>query len=202
MRKPGKSSKKLNRAENVCSCGHKKTQHSDGGGLCLEIVGDDYCDCEGYDGYTIVKEAAWSIKEAKRLVSKSIGVMGGHFDEFPGPVVRFFDDKRRRRGVKITCSVFPGIGKHYHVDIWEEDDAILDRTKEKDYRDKPVWRRCWDDRESKGMGFHDKFDSESDAAHFAVNTWKKEFSSKTHKLDIRSRWLKKRMMELMNQKRT
>jgi hypothetical protein len=143
------------------------------------------------------KKAAFSVKEAKKLAGNCISCHGGHIEEIPLPIIRFFEsDKRRKRTVSVTIGIFAGIGIHYHVDMKEENDGVLDRSIDLPYHNKPVWRECWDDQEAKGMMFWEKFNSVADAARYVKKIWKKEFSAKTHKLRVRNRDLVKRLRKL------
>lgn len=130
----------------------------------------------------------WTVAEAKKLLvgSDGSGLHGGHIKDIPPPIIRFFDDKRRKREVRVNITVFDAfaLGVHFHVDMWEQNDSILDRRRRGSYCKKPGWRECWDDQEGKGRGFHDKFDTPEQAAHFVINTWNEEFSKKTHRLSL------------------
>ena len=143
------------------------------------------------------RKAAFTIAKAKKMAGNSVGHYGGERDELPGPVIKFFDDKRRKRRVDATVSTFEMIGaQHFHVNIREEDDAVLDRTVDPPYQEKAVWRQCWRDNEVRGNCFSEKFDSPSDAAHYIKEIWEKEFSPKTHKLFVRQEAYIKRLKRL------
>jgi hypothetical protein len=142
------------------------------------------------------KKAQFSISDAKKLAGNNITVWGGKIEEVPLPIIYFFDDKRRKREVEVVVGVFPGIGVHYHVDIREENDGVLDRSINLPYRTNPVWRECWNDEKAKGKQFWEKFDNERDVANYIKKIWKKEFSSKTHKLRVRSLEIIKRLKKI------
>ena len=142
------------------------------------------------------KKAAFSVKEAKKLAGTSISSHGGRFEEIPLPIVRLFADKRRKREVTVHIGIFSGVGMHYHVDIREENDGLLDRSIDPPYRKKPVWRECWHDQGAKGMMCWKKFNSVADAARYVKRIWNKEFSDKTHKLITRNKDFVKRLNKL------
>lgn len=71
-----------------------------------------------------------------------MSVFGGKLADLPKPHRRFYDDKRRKRPVRISVIVY-SIGKHYWTTLHEEDNPIWDE-KEQD------WRTCWDDAAARG----------------------------------------------------
>ena len=160
--------------------------------------------CLGWDMKQILedkeckkKKAVFSIAEAKKMAGNSVGHYGGERGELPSPVIKFFDDKRRRRNVEASVQVFDMIGaQHFHVSIVEESDAVLDRSVDPPYQTEAVWRRCWRDNDTDGESFWEKFDSVSDAVHYIKGIWLKEFSSKTHRLLVRQKSYAKRLKRL------
>ena len=127
-----------------------------------------------------IQETKMTLKEAKKL-AKNRHLSGGHLKDIPKPHIRYFDDRRRKREVKVSILKFEGYGIHYHVDIKEEDNPILD-IGENHSSGKPCWHACWDDEKGRGKLFAKKFNSTSDAAHYIKEVWHEEFENKTHKL--------------------
>lgn len=114
-------------------------------------------------------------------------VFGGYLKDIPLPHKRRFPSKEEKRQVYVSISKFYGIGIHYHVSLREEDNPILDTSKEK-----PIWREAWDDEEGKGKHFFDKFKTDAEMEDFIKKTQKKEFPKKTHRLSfsdtVQKRW--------------
>ena len=101
--------------------------------------------------------------------------IGGHIKQVPKPHKRWYDDKRRKRPVKITVMGFWGLGRHYYVSIKEDGNGIWN-TKEK------TWQECWDDPAARGQQFDKKFDNMVLAAEWVRTMTKKHFPKHTHKL--------------------
>ena len=107
-------------------------------------------------------------------------IFGGYLKEIPKPHKRKFEDKRRKREVTVTITMFFGVGKHYYVGIREEDNPIWDSTVEEHG---PIgWHHAWDDDGKNGERFSERFTIKEDAERYIKKKFKKHFPKKTHKL--------------------
>lgn len=106
-------------------------------------------------------------------------MLGGKLSEIPKPHRRLFDDKRRKRKLKISVQVFYGIGRHYHVTVRQEDNPIWNpltqaqaspswrEVQNMDYGKEIVgWQLAWDDEDGHGKSVLDKFDTLTQAKNF------------------------------------
>lgn len=93
---------------------------------------------------------------------------GGHRADFPKVVQREFPASRKRRKVTLTISIFFGIGRHYYVDLTEEDNPLWDPNQK-------CWVKPWDDVEAKGQRFSERFASERAAERWARRIIAKHF---------------------------
>lgn len=164
-------------------------------------------------------KALWTISEAKKLVKKSShSVIGGLIEDLPLPHFRRFDDKRKRRELRVSVTRFGpdgfGIGPdaleggHIYVSLREEDNPILRLCPYLAGHTSPCWQICHDDTEGKGRFLSKRCNSESDAAHYLAVIFTKEFSLKTHKIvnefeewgDLQSGKIVRRAIKLINER--
>jgi hypothetical protein len=99
---------------------------------------------------------------------------GGHIKDYPNAKRRF--PGKTKRHVRISAQMYYGIGKHYWVSMYEEDNPIWD-AKEK------TWRSCWDDLEKNGHIESAPFMSMVSAQEWIKKIQRKYFPKKTHILD-------------------
>jgi hypothetical protein len=112
---------------------------------------------------------------------------GTHIDDVPKPLIRAFDDRRRKR--KITPNVITYVGLcweaiHYYPSLREEDNPILFMDEYPPGHKQWLWVMCNGDTEGKGLvldGPHD-YTTEEDAWAWCKRTIKAEFPK--HKLDF------------------
>jgi hypothetical protein len=106
---------------------------------------------------------------------------GTSLNDVPRPLIRAFDDKRRKR--KVTPSVLTWIGtmafdaKHYHPALKEEDNPILLMDEYPPGNKRWLWTMCRDDEEGKGRVLHGprQYTTESDAWAWCKRTVQQEF---------------------------
>lgn len=112
--------------------------------------------------------------ETRRIMVESLTI-GGYLKDIPRPWRRYFDDKRRKRKLRISIGTF-SIGVHYFVTIHQEDNPIWDcRThaeerpdwkeiQETEYGNEVIcWHKAWDDKEGEGIHLSEKFDTQFQA---------------------------------------
>jgi len=93
---------------------------------------------------------------------------GGNLSDIPLPHRRYFDDKRRKREVRIILQTYFGIGTHYYIDLREEENPVWNPI------DK-VWQESWHDKDAKGLTFMGRFDTKQKAINWAYKMIQKHF---------------------------
>ncbi len=104
----------------------------------------------------------------------------------PKPHRWYYDDRRRRRHVRVCIMKFYGVGHHYHISIEEDDDAVWDS------RDAASWGRpgepCgWTQPRGNPRGgrrFDFKRNYYDAAARAALLILRREFPRRTHEWSL------------------
>jgi len=112
----------------------------------------------------------------------NLSVMGGRLKDQPKPIVRKFDNKKRKRKVTVHVMTYVGTcvwyAKHYTGVIREEDNPILGKDD-----GQPAWITCWDDAKAKGqIIFGPCTESEHEAWFWIKSTVKEKFPK--HKVEF------------------
>ena len=98
--------------------------------------------------------------------------------DLPQEYRRWFDDRRRRREVKVSIMRFDLIGaQHYHVTVEEEDDYAWD-PKEK------IWVCPWESLHNPMKGDHDTYraNTHEGAVRFADAVIRDRYGDGRHKI--------------------
>ena len=95
-------------------------------------------------------------------------IIGGTLGEIPEPHKRKFSDKRRKRRVTVSVSVYSGIGHHYWVRLREEENPIWDSSSDD-------WRIAFDDKDAHGDSISKPFDTSMQARAFVYDEIAKKF---------------------------
>ena len=99
-------------------------------------------------------------------------ISGGNLVEIPLPHKRYFDDRRRRRGVSVNIMRFP-LNPHYYVSIKEADNPIWNPREENERGG--AWQLCWDDKEGRGLRHDQKFNTAKLAEGFIRKFLRRKF---------------------------
>ena len=106
--------------------------------------------------------------------------------EIPAPHIRFFPDHAdRKRRIYVTISFFPGTGSHFHCEIREEHNYVLDREGDE-------WIVPEHDPAGEGLHRFMKFNREQTARRWVEEVCAEAFPGDAHELvfrgDVSNRW--------------
>jgi len=106
----------------------------------------------------------------------------------PWPPVRRYSKKGLKRPVVAEIARFDMCpsARHYYVNIKEDDDPVWDGRWQDSHNRTGYWTHFYGDKEYDGEKFHKKFDDPISAREWVLTTFKKNFSSRTHRLNMNS----------------
>jgi hypothetical protein len=94
--------------------------------------------------------------------------------DVPLPITYLFPNRFNKRKVRCQYLVYPGIGRHFHTSIQEQDNPVWNGK---------TWMIPWDKTpEIKGRQFFDCFDTEAEAQKYIRRIFAEQFSHETHVL--------------------
>lgn len=109
---------------------------------------------------------------------------GGYHRDFPHVTKRIFDDKRKKRELKISCIRYSGIGIHYYVSGKLETNYWIDEKEN-------ILRGFWDDnRYARLDGPTDEHKSDSKVEQFCYGRFNTVAEAQNHIKKIKRKYSK------------